>query len=113
MNDDSPRKHSRSRNRSRSSSANVDGSRQQPQPRGRKAGPKLDPVEFWGDPGTLPVIDGVVEHSGDPRALLDSLGRPPVQGQETAAERWFTLAYERAAVLAGALAAAGELDRSE
>ncbi len=30
-------------------------------------------------------------------------------GQETASEHWFSLVYERAAVLAGALAAAGGL----
>jgi hypothetical protein len=33
----------------------------------------------------------------------------PLSGHETAAEHWFSLVYERAAVLAGALAAAGGL----
>ena len=115
MNEDavkSPRKRSRSRNR-KGNSSNLNAGRQHSQPRGRKATPKINSVEFWGDPEALPCADGIVEHSGDARALLDSLGRPPVPGQETAAGRWFTLVYERAAFLAGALAAAGELDRSE
>ncbi len=107
-----PRKRSRSRNR-KGGSSNLNAGRQNSQPRGRKAAPKINPTEFWGDPEALPFVDETVEHSGDARALLESLGRPPVPGQETAAQRWFTLVYERAAFLAGALAAAGELDRSE
>ena len=109
----SKRKRSRSRNRSKGNSTNSNVGRQHQQPRGRKAAAKINPIEFWGDPELLPAADEVVAHSGDARALLNSLGRPPVPGQETAAERWFTLVYERAAFLAGALAAAGELDRSE
>ena len=107
-----PRKRSRSRNR-KGGSSNVNAGRQNSQSRGRKAAPKINPVEFWGDPEALPSADEITEHTGDARALLESLGRPPVPGQETAAQRWFTLVYERAAFLAGALAAAGELDRSE
>ncbi len=107
-----PRKRSRSRNR-KGNSSNASAGRQNSQPRGGKAAPKINPVEFWGDPETLPRTDETAEHSGDARALLESLGRPPVPGQETAAQRWFTLVYERAAFLAGALAVAGELDRSE
>lgn len=115
MNEESgkaPRKRSRSRNR-KGGSSNLNAGRQNPQPHGRKAAPKIDPVEFWGDPEALPGAAGTTEHTGDARALLESLGRPPLPGQETAAQRWFTLVYERAAFLAGALAAAGELDRSE
>lgn len=107
-----PRKRSRSRNR-KGGSANLSAGHQNSAPRGRKAAPKIDPVEFWGDPAALPCADEISEHTGDARALLESLGRPPVPGQETAAQRWFILVYERAAFLAGALAAAGELDRSE
>ena len=44
---------------------------------------------------------------------MRSLGRVPLTGQETAAEHWFSLVYERAAVLAGALAAAGDLDGAD
>lgn len=109
----STRKRSRSRNRNKGNSANSNAGRQNAQSRGRKAAAKINPIEFWGDPELLPAPEEVVAQSGDARALLNSLGRPPVPGQETAAERWFTLVYERAAFLAGALAAAGELDQSE
>jgi len=109
----STRKRSRSRNRNKGSSANSNTGRQNPQSRGRKAAVKINPIEFWGDPDLLPEPEEFVAQSGDARALLNSLGRPPMTGQETAAERWFTLVYERAAFLAGALAAAGELDQSE
>lgn len=109
----SARKRSRSRNRNKGGSANSNSASQNPQPRGRKAAAKINPIEFWGDPELLPEPEEVVAPPGDARALLDSLGRPPVPGQETAAERWFTLVYERAAFLAGALAVAGELGQSE
>jgi len=110
---DSTRKRSRSRNRSKGNSATPNAGRQHAQSRGRKAAAKINPVEFWGDPELLPAPEDPVAQSGDVRALLNSLGRPPLTGQETAAERWFTLVYERAALLAGALAAAGELEQSE
>ena len=116
MNEDagnSVRKRPRSRNRSKGNSGNLNVARQHPETRRRKATPKIDPIEFWGDPESLPSPCEVIEHAPDARALLNSLGRPPVPGQETAAERWFTLVYERAAFLAGALAAAGELDRTD
>lgn len=115
MNEDSgkaPRRRSKPRNR-KVGSSNGEAGRQNPQPRGRKAAPRIDPLEFWGDPEALPCADEPSGQTGDARALLESLGRPPVPGQETAAQRWFTLVYERAAFLAGALAAAGELDNSE
>lgn len=82
----------------------------------------MNPLEFWGDPELLPTLndaellptsDDISERSTDSRALLNSLGRPPLQGQETATQRWLTLVYERASVLAEALAAAGELDSRE
>ncbi|HBU03434.1 MAG TPA: hypothetical protein DEA70_02995 [Acidimicrobiaceae bacterium] len=50
-----------------------------------------------------------IEEAPDPKAVVRSLGRVPLSGHETAAEHWFSLVYERAAVLAGALAAAGGL----
>lgn len=115
MNDDSaaaPRKRPRPRSRKGSSPQPSDGT-VNPQPRGRKDAARIDPVEFWGDPEALPRPDHPDEHAADARALLESLGRPPVSGQEAAAQRWITLVYERAAFLAGALAAAGEIDGSE
>lgn len=99
------RKRSRSRNRS-------GAAKQQPVNQGgqRKNAPKVDPREFWGDPALLPErIDGI-RPSSDVRAVLTSLGRPPLTGNETPAEHWFSMVYERAAFLAGALAAAGDLD---
>jgi hypothetical protein len=98
----------RNRNRSR----NRGGAKTQPKQQGsqKKAAPKVDPKEFWGDPELMPDrIDGI-EHSPDVRAVITSLGRPPLSGNETAAEHWFSMVYERAAFLAGALAAAGGLD---
>ena len=113
MNQPAPRrKRSRSRKRGGSSNAAANGAaakngaRNQP----KKNQPKVDPREFWGDPELLPDrIDGI-KHSPDVRAVLTSLGRPPLTGNETPAEHWFSMVYERSAFLAGALAAAGDLD---
>ena len=55
-----------------------------------------------------PTVRAIAE-APDPKAVVRSLGRVPLSGHETAAEHWFSLVYERAAVLAGALAAAGGL----
>ncbi len=73
--------------------------------------PKVDPLQFWGDPELLPDPISAVRSVPDVKAVVQSLGRVPLAGQETAAEHWFSLVYERAAVLAGALAAAGELEQ--
>lgn len=75
----------------------------------RRPEPKVDPVEFWGEPDQLPEPVASIHGVPDVRALVTSLGRIPIPGQETAAEHWFSLVYERSAVLAGALAAAGDL----
>ena len=105
----------RSRNRGKSQSQ---GQNQQPaqsqkknpgQRNNRKSEPKVDPVEFWGDPDAMPEPIDSIDQVGDVKAVVRSLGRVPITGQETAAEHWFSLVYERAAVLAGALAAAGGL----
>lgn len=103
----------RKRNRSRNRGGGGQGS-SKPQAKSAKGGgkkkqPKVDLDDFWGDSANLPDrIDGLT-HSPDVRAVLTSLGRPPLAGNETAAEHWFSMVYERAAFLAGALAAAGEL----
>lgn len=76
----------------------------------RNKAPKIDPAEFWGDTEQLPDVAEWVTSTPDVTAVVTSLGRPPVPGHETAAEHWFSLVYERSAVLAGALAAAGGLD---
>ncbi len=78
--------------------------------RSRNKAPKIDPAEFWGDPEQLPDAAEWVTSTPDVKAVVASLGRPPVPGHETAAEHWLSLVYERSAVLASALAAAGGLD---
>ena len=88
----------------RSDNAKKSGGRQ------CKNEPKIDPVEFWGDTSLLPEPIESIDDVPDVKAVVRSLGRVPVTGQETAAEHWFSLVYERAGVLAGALAAAGGLD---
>ena len=111
MNQPSPkRKRSRSRKRGGNAGNNGSGPKNQGRNQPKKNQPKVDPQEFWGDPDALPErIEGLT-HSPDVRAVLTSLGRPPLTGNETAAEHWFSMVYERAAFLAGALAAAGDLD---
>ncbi|MFT5200804.1 MAG: hypothetical protein ACI9C1_000169 [Candidatus Aldehydirespiratoraceae bacterium] len=103
----------RKRTRSRSRGGNAP-SPKPPQKSGKnqskKAQPKVDPAEFWGDSEKLPECIDEIRHSPDVRAVVRSLGRPPLTGNETAAEHWFSMVYERAAFLAGALAAAGDLD---
>lgn len=98
----------RKRNRSRSRGG-AGKTQQRNQSTQTKSGPKVDPAEFWGDPDALPDRIGGIAHSPDVRAVLTSLGRPPMTGNETPAEHWFSMVYERAAFLAGALAAAGDL----
>lgn len=71
---------------------------------------KVDPRLFWGNPELLEEYDppGAVITS-KPAAAVLSLGRPPLSGQQNAAEHYFTAVYDRAVTLAGALAAAGDL----
>jgi hypothetical protein len=71
---------------------------------------KVDPRIFWGDP------EKMAEHTptpalitANPSAVINSLGRPPLSGQQHAAEHYFVAVYDRAVALAGALAAAGQL----
>ena len=99
----------RSRNRNKGQNPQADSTKKSGQ-RQRKAEPKVDPVEFWGDAAALPEPLDAIDDVPDVKAVVRSLGRVPITGQETAAEHWFSLVYERAAVLAGALAAAGGLD---
>ncbi len=102
---------SRKRNRSRRG-ANPQGGKSGSRGGSKKISPKVDPREFWGDPERLPDRIAGLAHPPDVRAVLTSLGRPPLTGNETAAEHWFSMVYERAAFLAGALAAAGGLDEA-
>ncbi len=109
MNERAPAKKRRKRSRgNRNSGRDTAPKKGQ---KSRRKEPKVDPVEFWGDSESLPEPHTHVATAPDVGALVSSLGRPPITGQETAAEHWFSLVYERAAVLAGALAAAGGLDQ--
>lgn len=65
--------------------------------------------EFWGDPSRLPEESARVRISTEPAAIVQSLGPPPLAGHEQAAEHYFEAVYERAVVMAGALAAASGL----
>lgn len=75
--------------------------------------PRPSGVDFWGDPATLPPARQDVRITEDPAAIPRSLGPAPLPGHEVIAEHYFTAVYERAVMLAGALAAAGELIRPE
>ncbi len=66
-------------------------------------------AEFWGDRDMLPEPRDDIRITTDPSAVVRSLGRPPLPGQEQAAEAYFAAVYGRAVGLASALAAAGEL----
>lgn len=66
-------------------------------------------AEFWGDRELLPEPRDDIRITTDPSAVVRSLGRPPLPGQEQAAEAYFAAVYGRAVGLASALAAAGEL----
>lgn len=76
---------------------------------GQKKGAPNRPAEikdFWGESAApLPSVDAPTG-TGDPSAMVRSLGKPPLPGNDNAAEHYFAVVYERAAVLAGALSAA-------
>ena len=102
----------RGRNRNKTQNPGSDNAKKSGS-RPRKSEPKVDPVDFWGDADALPEPIDAITEVPDVKAVVRSLGRVPLSGQETAAEHWFSLVYERAAVLAGALAAAGGLTATE
>lgn len=84
----------------------------------RRKAPKnkngLDPVKFWGDAEAMPQADATkVNITTYPGAVVKSLGRPPLSGQQNASEHYFTAVYDRAVNLASALAAAGNLIEAE
>lgn len=70
-------------------------------------------AEFWGDRDALPEPRDDIRITTDPSAVVRSLGRPPLPGQEQASEAYFAAVYGRAVGLASALAAAGELIEPE
>lgn len=71
---------------------------------------KVDPRVFWGNSELLEEYDPPgATITTKPAAAVLSLGRPPLSGQQNAAEHYFSAVYGRAVNLAAALAAAGEL----
>ncbi|MGH1489231.1 MAG: hypothetical protein ACRBK7_07530 [Acidimicrobiales bacterium] len=75
---------------------------------------KVDPRVFWGDPEQLAGLDSAkAVITSRPSAVVQSLGRPPLSGQQNAAEHYFAAVYDRAVNLAAALAAAGNLIEAE
>lgn len=71
---------------------------------------KVDPQVFWGDPAKLAEHNpGRAQVTVKPSAVITSLGRPPLSGQQHAAEHYFVAVYDRAVTLAAALATAGRL----
>ncbi|MDH3294319.1 MAG: hypothetical protein OER95_08375 [Acidimicrobiia bacterium] len=81
-------------------------------PTRRRKGSKnqIDPTGFWGDPDKLPdAMAGAVHITTNPVAVVKSLGRPPLSGQQNASEHYFSAVYDRAVNLGAALAAAGSL----
>ena len=83
----------------------------------RRKGPrkkKVDPRVFWGDPEQLAELGSPkAAITSRPSAVVQSLGRPPLSGQQNAAEHYFAAVYDRAVSLAAALAAAGNLIEAE
>ncbi len=64
---------------------------------------------FWGDPAKLPEARQDIRISDDPAAVARSLGPPPLPGHDVIAAHYFEAVYDRAVMLAGAVATAGGL----
>jgi len=78
-----------------------------------KSKPAVDHSKFWGDPEALPDPLDHVTYSPDVTAVVLSLGRIPIPPHETAAEHSFQMVYQRAGMMAIALAAASGLDKDQ
>jgi hypothetical protein len=77
--------------------------------RSRSRSKKVDPRKYWGDRELLVIPESFAIDTPDTSVVATSLGRPPIPGQENASKHYFSLVYDRAAMLAGALAAAGDI----
>ncbi len=102
-------------NRQNGKSANGDGGDDKSRRRRKSSRKKkVDPQVFWGNPDKLAeYTPGRATVTTEPSAVIHSLGRPPLSGQQHAAEHYFSAVYDRAVNLAGALAAAGNLIEAE
>lgn len=99
-------------NRSRSRRRPSGGSRNGANGANGDRGARSDARPFWTSPPA--ADDEVVEIEPvrpvpDPGAMVRSLGPPPLFGGGGNAEHYFAAIYDRAAMLAGALAAASGL----
>jgi hypothetical protein len=77
--------------------------------RGRGGSRRRDSVGLWGDATKLPEPRSDVRITDDPAAVPRSLGAPPLPGHDEVAVHYFAAVYDRAVMMAGALAAAGGL----
>jgi hypothetical protein len=81
-----------------------------PRRRGRtNARRPVNDREFWGNPEPSERAVECIRPTDAPAAMITSLGPAPLPGRETIAEHYYVAIYERAAALAGALAASSEL----
>jgi hypothetical protein len=79
------------------------------QARGRpRADNKPRPLDLWRPVPQLDLPEPIVPAT-DPAALVRSLGHPPLAEQSVVAEHYLAAVVERAAGLANALAATGNL----
>ncbi len=84
--------------------------------RRRKSGAKSNAKQtkqFFGDEELVSFERPVIKVSTQPTSVVESLGRPPLAGQEAMAEHYFQAVYQRAAMLGSALAMAGELETDD
>lgn len=98
-------------NRSRSRRRPANGSRGNANANGGDRAARAETRPFWTSP---PVEDEPIQIEPirpvpDPGAMVRSLGPPPLFGGGGNAEHYFAAIYDRAAMLAGALAAASGL----
>jgi len=77
----------------------------------RRSRNRADPRKFWGNKENLPDPIYGLPVPKVTQAVLASLGKPPIPGQETPSLEFLSAIYDRSAGLAFALAAAGGLDQ--
>ncbi len=70
---------------------------------------KITARTYWGGHINELPAPPVIHPSADPSAIVRSLGTPPLPGQAHKTDEVFAAVYDRAVLLATALAAAGEL----
>jgi uncharacterized Zn finger protein len=98
-------------NRKRSGGSSSSGkNRRSSSSRNRRRKSKQQVKKFWNEGEALPPLNSSIALTPDPAAVVRSLGKPPLAGQDEVANSYFELVYGRAVGLAGALAAAAGLD---